>query len=64
MLRQCRPRRVRDLWTFAEQEIVLPDGPMKDLRFTVETQPYTALWFLAHAEATGKREGWKGRKRT
>ena len=53
MLAACRPRRVRDLWTFAEAEIILPDGPFRGLRFSVATQPYTAVWFQAHAEATG-----------
>lgn len=60
MLRQCRPRVVRDLWTFAEAEIRLPDGPDKGLRFTVRRQPYTALWFLAHAQATGSGSSCDG----
>lgn len=53
VLEQCRPRRVRDMLTFAEAEIILPDGPDKGLRFSVARQPYTALWFRAHAQATG-----------
>lgn len=51
MLEQCRPRVVRDLWQFAEEEIRIPDGPHKKLRFRVDRQPYTALWFRAHAQA-------------
>lgn len=60
MLQLCRPRKVRDLWTFAEQEIVFPNGPDKDLRFSVHRQPYTALWFLAHAQATSTVEELDG----
>ncbi|MBE3132300.1 MAG: phage terminase large subunit family protein [Acidobacteria bacterium] len=32
---------------FAEQEIVLPDGPFEGFRFRVDRQPYTGLWFDA-----------------
>lgn len=53
LVASCRPRRIRDLRTFAESEIRLPDGPHKGLRFSVARQPYTACWFQAHAEATG-----------
>ncbi len=56
-LAQCRPRTVRDLRSFAESEIRLPDGPDKGLRFSVLRQPYTALWFAAHAGATGGESG-------
>jgi phage terminase large subunit GpA-like protein len=47
-----RPRRIRDLWAFAEAEIRLPDGKYKGLKFSAETQPYVVLWFQAHAQAT------------
>lgn len=56
-LGQCRPRTVRDLRSFAESEIRLPDGPDKGLRFSVLRQPYTALWFKAHAAACGGESG-------
>lgn len=57
MFTRCRPKRVRDLRTFAEAEIRIPDGPYKGTRFSCDQQPYTALWFAAHAQATGTAEG-------
>ena len=32
---------------FAEQEIVIPDGPFKDLKFRCDRQPYSRLFFDA-----------------
>lgn len=32
---------------FAEEEIVIPDGPYAGSKFSCETQPYSALWFDA-----------------
>lgn len=46
-LRQSRPARVRTMRQFAEQEIVIPDGPYAGRRFRCDRQPYTGLWFDA-----------------
>ena len=46
-LSQARPRRLRSMRQFAEQEIVIPDGPFADRRFRCARQPYTGLWFYA-----------------
>ncbi len=46
-LRQARPRRMRSMRAFAEQEIVIPDGPYAGRRFRCDRQPYTGLWFNA-----------------
>src|SRR5262245_51129682 len=46
-LQRARPRRVRSLRDFAEQEIVIPDGPFQGRRFKCDRQPYTRLWFDA-----------------
>jgi len=46
-LQHARPRRVRSLRHFAEQEIVIPDGPFQGRRFRCDRQPYTGLWFDA-----------------
>lgn len=45
--RQASAPRLRPLWQFAEEEIVIPDGPYKDLKFRCSTQPYSRLWFDA-----------------
>ncbi len=46
-LSQARPRRLRSMSDFAEQEIVIPDGPFSGRRFRCARQPYTGLWFDA-----------------
>src|SRR5690242_9240513 len=46
-IRQARPRRLRSMREFAEQEIVIPDGPFQGRRFRCDRQPYTGLWFDA-----------------
>ena len=46
-LRQARPRRMRSMRAFAEQEIIIPDGPFVGRRFRCDRQPYTGLWFDA-----------------
>lgn len=42
-----RPHRVRTMRQFAEQEVVIPDGPFAGRRFRCHRQPYTGLWFDA-----------------
>jgi phage terminase large subunit GpA-like protein len=44
-LAQSKPRRLRTMRAFAEQEIVIPDGPFAGRRFRCSRQPYTGLWF-------------------
>jgi phage terminase large subunit GpA-like protein len=46
-LDSAQPRRVRTMRQFAEQEIIIPDGPYAGRRFRCHRQPYTALWFDA-----------------
>ena len=38
---------VRTMLEFACEEIIIPDGPYKGMRFDPEKQPYTKLWFDA-----------------
>jgi len=45
MLRSSRPPKLRSIAEFAEQEIVIPDGPHKGERFKIRRQPYVRLWF-------------------
>jgi len=45
LLRQAHPPRRRTMRQFAEQEVVIPDGPYSGRRFRCDRQPYTGLWF-------------------
>src|SRR5262245_31051967 len=45
--RQARARRYRSMRQFAEEEIVIPEGPFAGRRFRCSRQPYTGLWFDA-----------------
>jgi phage terminase large subunit GpA-like protein len=45
LTRQARPRRLRSMRQFAEQELIVPAGPYRGRRFRCDRQPYTALWF-------------------
>lgn len=45
--RNVNPPCLRPLWQFAEEEIVIPDGPYRGRRFRCTTQPYARLWFDA-----------------
>lgn len=40
-----RAPRLRTMREFAEQEIVIPDGPFRGFKFSVSRQPHVALWF-------------------
>ena len=40
-----RAPRLRTMRQFAEQEIVIPDGPYRGFRFSCERQPHTRIWF-------------------
>ena len=44
-LSQARPRRLRTMRRFAEEEIVIPEGPFAGRKFRCSRQPYTGLWF-------------------
>ncbi len=46
-LTQARPRPLRSMRSFAEEEIVIPDGPHAGRRFRCSRQPYTSLLFDA-----------------
>ena len=39
-----RAPRIRTMREFAEQELVIPEGPFAGRRFNVDRQPYTGLW--------------------
>lgn len=43
----ARAPRLRTMRRFAEDEIVVPDGPHRGRRYRVEYQPYAGLWFDA-----------------
>ena len=45
MLSEMRIRKLRTMREFAEQEIIIPDGPQKGFHFRCSTQPHTALFF-------------------
>lgn len=40
-----RAPRLRTMREFAEQEVIIPDGPLRGRRFRCSTQPWTRLWF-------------------
>lgn len=46
-IRNCCPPMLRSMRQFAEEEIIIPDGPFEGRRFRVDRQPYTGLWFDA-----------------
>jgi len=39
------PRKIRSIREFAEQEITIPNGPFKDLKFKINRQPFIKLYF-------------------
>ncbi len=45
LLRQARAPRLRSMRQFAEEEIILPDGPFEGRRFKGERMPAAGLWF-------------------
>jgi hypothetical protein len=47
MLSNSRAPKLRTRRQFAEQELILPEGPFKDRRFKVARQPFTGLWLDA-----------------
>jgi len=42
---QARAPKLRSMREFAEQEVIIPTGPYKGLRFRCDRQPFTRLWF-------------------
>jgi hypothetical protein len=44
-LARARPARVRSMRRFAEEEIIIPEGPFAGRRFRCSRQPYSGLWF-------------------
>lgn len=47
LLRRSRPARLRSMHAFAEQEIIIPDGPYKGRPFRCSRQPYSGLFLDA-----------------
>lgn len=47
LLRAAKAPRLRTLREWAEEELIIPDGPYKGRRFRVSRQPYAGLWFDA-----------------
>lgn len=47
MLDRARAPVLRTMREFAEQEIVIPSGPYRDLRFRTDRQPFMGHWFAA-----------------
>ncbi len=47
MANGCRAPRLRTMRQFAEDEIILPSGPAETLRYRIDRQPFTGLWFDA-----------------
>lgn len=46
-VRQSRIPRIRSMRQFAEEEVVIPDGPFEGRRYRIHRQPYAGLWFDA-----------------
>lgn len=44
-IRSARAPRLRTMRQFAEQEIVIPNGPFKGRKFRCERQPFAGQWF-------------------
>src|SRR5690554_5745324 len=44
-INRCRAPRARTMREFAEEEIILPDGPDKGERFVISRQPFSRLFF-------------------
>jgi phage terminase large subunit GpA-like protein len=47
LTRQSRAHQRRTMREFAEQEVIIPDGPFEGRRFRCSRQPYSGLWFDA-----------------
>ena len=47
LVRQARVPRLRTMRQFAEQELVIPNGPYAGRRFNTDRQPFTGLWLDA-----------------
>ena len=46
-IRQARAPKLRSMREFAEEEIVIPNGPFEGRKFRCDRQPYSGLWFDA-----------------
>ena len=55
MFRSMRPRKVRTMRAFAEADVVLPNGPMRGMRFSCEFCPWTGLLFDLYERLPGLR---------
>ncbi|MEQ8636901.1 terminase gpA endonuclease subunit [Gimesia maris] len=43
LYRELKPRRLRTFYEWCQEELVIPDGPYKGMRFNSDRQPYTKL---------------------
>ena len=55
LTRQSRAHQRRTMRQFAEQEVIIPDGPFEGRRFRCSRQPYSGLWFDAIDSGTWSR---------
>ena len=55
LTRQSRAHERRTMRQFAEQEVIIPDGPFEGRRFRCSRQPYSGLWFDAIKEENHER---------
>src|SRR5437660_337717 len=46
-LAAARTPKVRPMQQFAEEEIIVPEGPRANLRFRASVQPFAENWFAA-----------------
>ena len=47
LCQRARPPRLRTMREFAEEEVIIPDGPFEGQKFKCDYQPYSRLWFDA-----------------
>lgn len=60
LLKNCRAPRIRTMRRFAEEEVIIPEGPFKGRRFKVARQPFTGLWLDAVDSGRWQRHATTG----
>ena len=55
LLRAAKAPKFRTMRQFAEQEIIIPDGPFRGQRFRTDRQPFAGLWFDLAADSRYNR---------
>lgn len=43
LLEELKPKKLRPFYRWCQEELIIPDGPYKDMRFQPNRQPYTKL---------------------